>query len=127
MTMADVEGKNLLIVMTTGPEDPEKTYAPFYTAALSAAMEVNTSMYFLMHAPKLLKAGYAEQIKLKKGGTLMQFIKMALEAGVKFYACEESLRSLCEIDPKDVIEGVKVVGSSTLVDLSLDSDTVLSF
>ena len=125
--MADVEGKKLLIVMTTGPEDPEKTYAPFYTAALSAAMEVDTSMYFLMHAPKLLKSGFAEQVKLKKGGTLMQFINMALEGGVKFYACEESLRSLCDIDPKDVISGVKVVGSSTLVDLSLDSGTVLSF
>ncbi len=125
--MAEVEGKKLLIVMTTGPEDPEKTYAPFYTAALSAAMEVDTSMYFLMHAPKLLKTGFAEQVKLKKGGTLMQFIRMALEGGVRFYACEESLRSLCDIDPADVIDGVKVVGSSTLVDLSLDSDTVLSF
>ena len=125
--MAEVEGKKLLIVMPTGPEDPEKTYAPFYTAALSAAMEVDTSMYFLMHAPKLLKTGFAEQVKLKKGGTLMQFIRMALEGGVRFYACEESLRSLCDIDPADVIDGVKVVGSSTLVDLSLDSDTVLSF
>ncbi len=125
--MVEVEGKRLLIVMTTGPEDPEKTYAPFYTAALSAAMEVDTSMYFLMHAPKLLKNGFAEQVKLKKGGTLMQFISMALDGGVKFYACEESLRSLCDIDPADVIKGVKVVGSSTLVDLSLDSDTVISF
>jgi predicted peroxiredoxin len=127
MFVVDVEGKKLLIVMTTGPEDPEKTYAPFYTAALSAAMEIDTSMYFLMHAPKLLKKGSAEQVKLKKGGTLKQFIDMALEGGVKFYACEESLRSLCEIDPADVIEGVKIVGSSTLADLALEADSVLSF
>jgi len=125
--MVDVEGKKLLIVMTTGPEDPEKTYAPFYTAALSSAMEIDTSMYFLMHAPKLLKNGFAEQIKLKKGGTLRQFIDMAMEGGVKFYACEESLTTLCEINPSDVIDGVRIVGSSTLADLALEADSVLSF
>ncbi|MEM3852593.1 MAG: DsrE family protein, partial [Methanomassiliicoccales archaeon] len=93
----------------------------------SAAMEVETSMYFLMHAPKLLKNGAADQIKLKKGGTLRQFINMAMESGVRFYACEESLRDLCGIEPSEVIEGVKIVGSSTLTDLALDADSVISF
>lgn len=125
--MSSPEGKKMLFVMTTGPEDPEKTYAPLYTAALSAAMEVDTSMYFLMHAPKLLRKGAAEQVKLKKGGTLKQFIDMAMQNGVKFYVCEESLVDLCEIPPQELIEGVKVVGSSTLTDLALDADSVVSF
>lgn len=121
------EQKKLLIVMTNGPEDPEKTYAPIYTAALSAAMEIQTKMYFLMHASKLLKKGAAEEIKLKKGGNLKQFIDMAMQNGVEFYVCEESLVDLCGIEPKDVIDGVKVVGSSTLADLALEADSVLSF
>ena len=71
--------KKLLYVMTNGPENPDKTYAPIYTAALSAAMEIDTSMYFLMHAAELLKKGVAETVALKKGGSLKQFINMALE------------------------------------------------
>ncbi len=124
---SDPAGKKILMIMTTGPEEPDKTYAPFYTAALMAAMEIDTTMYFLMHAPELLKKGTAEKVPLKKGGNLKMFIDMARENGVKFVACAESCRDLCEIAPSDLIEGVKLVGSATMADLALEADSVLSF
>jgi predicted peroxiredoxin len=123
----DPEGKKILMIMTTGPEDPDKTYAPFYTAALMAAMEIDTTMYFLMHAPELLRRGVAEKVPLKKGGNLKMFIDMARENGVKFLACAESCRDLCEIAEEDMMEGVQLVGSATLADLALDADSVISF
>jgi len=123
----DPAGKKILMIMTTGPEDPDKTYAPFYTAALMAAMEIDTTMYFLMHAPELLRKGAAEQVPLKKGGNLKMFVDMALENGVKFLACAESCRDLCDIPAGELIDGVKLVGSATLADLSLEADSVISF
>jgi uncharacterized protein len=123
----DPAGKKILMIMTTGPEDPDKTYAPFYTAALMAAMEIDTTMYFLMHAPELLRKGVAEKVPLKKGGNLKMFVDMARENGVKFLACSESCRDLCDIPEGELIEGVKLVGSATLADLSLDADSVISF
>ena len=123
----DPEGKKILMIMTSGPEDPDKTYAPFYTAALMAAMEIDTTMYFLMHAPELLRKGAAEKVPLKKGGNLKMFIDMARENGVKFLACAESCRVLCEISEGDLLEGVQLVGSATLADLALDADSVISF
>ena len=124
---ADPEGKKILMIMTSGPEDPDKTYAPFYTAALMAAMEIDTTMYFLMHAPELLRKGAAEKVPLKKGGNLKMFLDMARENGVKFLACAESCRDLCEISEGDLLEGVQLVGSATLADLALDADSVISF
>ena len=124
---ADPTGKKILMIMTTGPEDPDKTYAPFYTAALMAAMEIDTTMYFLMHAPELLRKGAAEAVPLKKGGNLKMFVDMALENGVKLMACAESCRDLCEIAEADLIEGVRLVGSATLADLALEADSVISF
>ena len=124
---SDPAGKKILMIMTTGPEEPDKTYAPFYTAALMAAMEIDTTMYFLMHAPELLRKGMAEKVPLKKGGNLKMFVDMALENGVKFLACAESCRDLCDIPAGDLIDGVKLVGSATLADLALDADSVLSF
>jgi len=123
----DPAGKKILMIMTTGPEDPDKTYAPFYTAALMAAMEIDTTMYFLMHAPELLRKGAAETVPLKKGGNLKMFVDMALENGVKFLVCAESCRDLCDIPEGELIDGVKLVGSATLADLSLDADSVISF
>jgi predicted peroxiredoxin len=123
----DATGKRILMIMTTGPEEPDKTYAPFYTAALMAAMEIDTTMYFLMHAPELLRKGVAETIPLKKGGTLKQFVDMALENGVQLLACAESCRDLCEIPEAELIDGVKLVGSASLADLALEADAVISF
>jgi len=123
----DPAGKKILMIMTTGPEEPDKTYAPFYTAALMAAMEIDTTMYFLMHAPELLRKGAAETVPLKKGGNLKMFVDMALENGVKFLVCAESCRDLCDIPEGELIDGVKLVGSATLADLSLDADSVISF
>ncbi len=123
----DPTAKKILMLVTTGPEEPDKTYAPFYIAALMAAMEIDTTMYFLMHAPELLRKGAAEKVPLKKGGTLQQFVDMAVENGVKFLACAESCRDLCEIPPEELMDGVKLVGSATMADLALDADTVISF
>lgn len=123
----DPTGKRILIIMTAGPEQPDRTYSPFYTAALMAAMEIDTTMYFLMHAPELLRRGVAETIPLKKSGTLKQFVDMALENGVRFLVCAESCRELCEIPEGELIDGVKLVGSASLADLALDADAVLSF
>ncbi len=123
----DNAGKKILMIMTTGPEDPDKTYAPFYTAALMAAMEIDTTMYFLMHAPELLVKGRADSLPLKKGGNLRMFIDMALENGVKFLACSESCRDLCDIPEGALLDGVKLVGSATLADLALEADSVISF
>ena len=126
-TAPDNSGKKILMVMTTGPEDPDKTYAPFYTAALMAAMEIDTTMYFLMHAPELLVKGAAEKVPLKKGGNLKMFVDMALENGVKLLACSESCRDLCEIPEGALLDGVQLVGSATLADLALEADSVISF
>jgi uncharacterized protein len=92
-----------------------------------AAMEIETTMYFLMHAPELLRKGAAEALPLKKGGNLKMFVDMALENGVKFLACAESCRDLCEIPASELIDGVKLVGSATLADLALEADSVISF
>jgi predicted peroxiredoxin len=123
----DPTGKRVLMIVTTGPEDRDKTYAPFFTAALMAAMEIDTTMFFMMHAPELLKKGAAEKIPLRKGNTLKHFVDMAIDNGVKLLACAESCRDLCDLAPGDLLPEVTIVGAPTMADLVLDADAVLSF
>jgi hypothetical protein len=120
-------GKKILILVTSGPEELDKTYAPFFIAALMSSMEIETSLYFLMHAPELLVTGAAEKLPLKRGGTLERFVQMAIDSGVTMYACTESVHDLCGLETSALRAGVKVVGSTTLADLALEADSVLSF
>jgi len=126
-TPPDPTGKRVLMIITTGPDEPDKSYAPFFTAALMAAMEIETTMFFMVHAPELLKKGAAEKIPLKQGGSLKHFVDMAIENGVRLLACAESIRDLCGLQPEDLLPEVKIIGAPTMADLVLDADAVLSF
>ena len=126
--MAEPEGANILIVMTSGPETPERCAAPFFFAQGAAALEAEVSMLFTMQGTQLLKQGVAENLYAKEGGrSISQFIKDTLDAGVTFYVCAASLE-LNNMSPDDLIEDVdNLVGSTFLITQGLDADLVLNF
>ena len=126
--MAEPEGANILIVMTSGPDTPERCAAPFFFAQGAAAMEAEVSMLFTMQGTQLLKQGVAENLYAKEGGrSISQFIKDTLDAGVTFYVCAASLE-LNNMSPDDLIEDVdNLVGSTFLITQGLDADLVLNF
>lgn len=126
-SLAEDGTKKILYVVKLGPDAAEYVYSAFYNAALGAAMEMDTTIYFLGRGPELLRKGAAEKIPLKESGNLKKFIDMALNNGVKFMTCELSLTSLCEMKPEDLIDGVKVVGAATLNDIAVESDAVISY
>jgi predicted peroxiredoxin len=124
----DPEDANILVVMTSGPQTPERCAAPFFFAQAAAAMEAKVSMFFTMQGTLLLKRGVAESLYAKEGGrTISQFMKDALKAGVTFYVCAASLE-LNDMSPDDLIEEVEnLVGSTFLVTKGLEADLVLNF
>jgi predicted peroxiredoxin len=54
------------------------------------------------------------------------FIQDALDAGVNFLACTASTE-LHDLQPSDLIDGVKMVGGATMWQLAEDAKTVLTF
>jgi predicted peroxiredoxin len=124
----DPEDANVLIVMTSGPNTPERCAAPFFFAQGAAALEAEVSMLFTMQGTQLLKRGVADDLYAKEGGrSIGQFIQDALDAGVTFYVCAASLE-LNDMSPDDLIEDVdNLVGSTFLVTQGLEADLVLNF
>jgi predicted peroxiredoxin len=124
----DPEDAKILIVMTSGPQTPERCAAPFFFAQAAAAMEAEVSMLFTMQGTLLLKPGVAENLYAKEGGrSIGQFIQDTLKAGVTFYVCAASLE-LNDLSPDDLIQEVEnLVGSTFLVTKGLESDLVLNF
>ncbi|MBP8241975.1 MAG: DsrE/DsrF/DrsH-like family protein [Thermoflexales bacterium] len=117
----------VMIIMTSGPDTPRRCATPFFFASLGVAMEYDVTMFFTIDGTLLLKKGLAETVFPKAGGKpVSAFIQDALEAGVKFTACTASTE-LHDLQPSDLIDGVKMVGGASMWQMAEDCKTVLTF
>jgi len=117
----------VMIIMTSGPDTPRRCATPFFFASLAVAMDYDVTMFFTIDGTLLLKKGLAETIFPKAGGKpVSSFMQEALDAGVKFTACTASTE-LHDLQPSDLIDGVKMVGGAFMWQLAEDCKTVLNF
>ena len=117
----------VMIIMTSGPDTPRRCATPFFFASLAAAMEYEVTMFFTIDGTLLLKKGMAETVYPKAGGKpVSDFVQDALDAGVTFLACTASTE-LHDLQPSDLIDGVKMVGGASMWQIAEDSKTVLTF
>jgi predicted peroxiredoxin len=117
---------NILYVLMSGIETPERLYAPFLLGSTAAAMGIETTVYFLIKGVTVVKNGEAEKIKLGQFPNLKDVMEQAIESGVRLMVCEQSCM-LLGIEKGDFIPEASIVGAATLNDLLLKSDAVLSF
>ena len=126
--MADTEGKKILVIQTHGVDTPTRTYSPIYYAVAAAAMEMDVMVWFTMNGTNQLKKGEAEKVSLvpESGVTLKSMLDMALDNDVKLRVCQQSL-TLWNMVPDDLIDGVEILGATSIIDLALDYDHVMYF
>ncbi len=126
--MEDLEGKKILVIQTHGVDTPTRTYSPVYYAIAAAAMEMDVMIWFTMNGTNQLRKGEAEKIELKPGSgvTLKTLLDQALDAGVKLSVCQQSM-DLWNMKPEDLIDGVKILGATSIIDLALEADHVMYF
>ncbi|MEJ2644420.1 MAG: DsrE family protein [Gammaproteobacteria bacterium] len=90
--MTDEEAPDLVLILITGPENPKRLPSAFFLAATAAASEQNVILYFTGPATELLKTGVAENLYPLEGGkSVADFMKLALDNGVRIIGCQQSL------------------------------------
>jgi peroxiredoxin family protein len=107
------------------------------TTAASMGMEVH--VFYTFFGLKLLKKGVRPKLpgmmslftgmiekKMKKVNVpgYQEMMKQARELGVNFYACSTSM-TLMGIEEGDLVEGTKVLGASSFLDIAADSKVSL--
>lgn len=124
----DNEAKSVVIVMTSGPSAPSRCATPFYLGALLASMDAEVSIFFTMEGVRLVQKGVAENLAAMEGGKrIIDFMREAKSAGVRFHACRPALPGY-DIEPVDLIAEVDEVSSGgALADIILSCDKVLFF
>ena len=126
--MEDHEGKKILVIQTHGLDTPTRTYSPLYYAVAAAAMEMEVMVWFTMNGTNQLKKGEAEKVSLvpESGVTLKSMLEMAMDNDVQLRVCQQSL-TLWDMTPDDLIEGVEILGATSIIDLALEYDHVMYF
>ncbi len=119
--MAD---KLIIVLMNSDPTNPSEVGAPFFQAAVAAAMDYEVEVLITGRAGELAKKGVAEKIQVREGShrTVYDYIKEAHEAGVRLKVCSPTL----EIWGEDVIPEIEeTVGGAYLISEAMDDGTVV--
>jgi uncharacterized protein len=116
--------KLIIVLVNTDPRNGEELGAPFYHAAVAAAMDYEVEVHCAATAGRLMRKGVAEKLFVKPGSNISvyDFIKDAHSHGVKFYACSANL-DLFEMTQDDLIpECSGLRGSAALIGEIMESD-----
>lgn len=117
--------KRLLIVLVnTDPRNGEELGAPFYHAAVAAAMDYEVDVVCAATAGKLMVKGVAETLHVKPGDpkTVLDWIREAHEHGARFWACPANL-DLFEVREEELIaECSGLMGAATMIRDIMDGD-----
>jgi len=124
----DLEGKKILVIQTHGVETPTRTYSPIFYAMAAAAMEMDVMVWFTMNGTNQLKKGAAEKVQLDPTSdvTLKTLLTQAMDADVKLRVCQQSME-LWDMTKDDLIDGVEILGATSIIDLALSADHVMYF
>lgn len=124
----DNEAKSVVIVMTSGPSTPQRCATPFFLGCLLASMDADVRIFFTMEGVRLVQKGVPENLTAMEGGKkIIEFMRDAKAAGVKFYLCRPALPGY-DIEVSELIPEVDEVASGgVLADMILSCDKTLFF
>lgn len=118
--------KLIVILVNTDPRNGEELGAPFYHAAVAAALDYDVDVICTATAGRLMRKGVAEELVVKPGSpkTVYDFIKDAHDAGVRFLCCSANLE-LFDMTKADLIpECSGIVGAATFMSEIMEDDHV---
>lgn len=112
----------LIVLLNTDPRNPEELAAPFYHAAVAAAMDYEVDVVCTATAGRLMVKGVAEALHVKAGHpkTVYDWIKEAHDQGTRFWACPANL-DLHDVAETDLIpECDGMMGAATMIQEIMD-------
>jgi uncharacterized protein len=114
----------IVVLVNTDPRNPEELGAPFYHAAVAAAMDHEVDVICAATAGKLMRKGVAEAIRIKAGQdkTVYDWIREAHGHGARFWACPANL-ALFDMTEADLIPECKgLMGAAAMLQNVMSDD-----
>jgi predicted peroxiredoxin len=119
-----VSRRLLIVLLNTDPRNVEELGAPFYHAAVAAAMDYEVDVVCTATAGKLMQKGVAEGLRIKSDNpmTVYDWIKEAHDHGARFWACPANLE-LLDMKEEDLIPECRgMMGAAAMLQDIMDGD-----
>lgn len=110
--------KLLIVLVNTDPRNGEELAAPFYHAAVAAALDYQVDVVLAATAGRLMVKGVADKLHVKQGHpkTVYDWIREARDQGAQFWACPANL-DLFNAKEEDLIpECSGMMGSADMIE-----------
>jgi predicted peroxiredoxin len=120
----------LILLINTDPRNVEELGAPFYYAAVAAAMDYEVDVLCTAAAGKLLIKGVAEKLFVKPGDSksVYDWIREAHDHGARFWACPANLELIDKSKGDLIPECQGLMGAATMISDIMDGECrVLTF
>jgi predicted peroxiredoxin len=110
--------KLLIVLVNTDPRNGEELAAPFYHAAVAAAMDYEVDVVLAATAGKLMIKGVAGKLHVKPGHpkTVYDWIKEAKDHGARFWACPANLDLFDATDADLIPECSGMMGTADMIE-----------
>jgi predicted peroxiredoxin len=121
---APTASRLLVVLVNTDLRNLEELGAPFYHAAVAAAMDYEVDVVCTAGAGRLMVKGVAERLHVKSGNpmTVYDWIKEAHDQGARFWACPANL-DLFDIAEEDLIPECKgLMGAAAMIQDIMDGE-----
>ena len=116
--------KLMIVLMNTDPRNPEELGAPFYHAAVAAAMDYEVDLVCTAAAGKLMRLGVAAALRVDPDDpkTVYDWIREAHEQGVRLWVCPANLK-LSGAGTGDLVpECSGLMGAAAMIQAIMDDD-----
>ena len=120
----------LVVLANTDPRNVEELAAPFYYAAVAAAMDHEVDVLCTATAGKLMFKGVADKLQVKPGDpkTVYDWIKEAHDQGARLWACPANLELFGKDEDDLIAECSGMMGAATMIQSIMDDECrVLTF
>ena len=118
--------EKIVIISTTGGENPEKATIPFVMATAAQATDVVVSVILQSNSVVLAKKGEAENVAASGFMPLKQLIDTYIEMGGKLLLCSPCLKER-NITKDDLIDGCEIIAAGTVISEVLSAKAVLTY
>lgn len=114
----------LVVLVNTDPRNPEELAAPFYHAAVAAAMDYQVDIVCAATAGRLLIKGVAEGLNVKPGNpmTVLDWIREAHGHGARLWACPANLDLFDAVEADLIPECSGMMGTAAMIRDMMDGD-----
>ena len=120
----------LIVLVNTDPRNVEELGAPFYYAAVAAAMDHQVDVVCTATAGTLKHKGVAEALRIKptEAMTVYDWIKEAHGHGARFWACPANLDLFDKTEADLIPECNGMMGAAAMIQDIMDGECrVLTF